>query len=155
MKNILVGIAGLIVIALILIFFFHGRPSGVKVLAGCGGGPYCVEVSVDPGGGKPFIKPIDTKEVKGNGVDLTWKVVTPGYTFAANGIEFVGKTIGGTYFPPPPAGEFTCPKPDVKNDTYKCHDKHEKLGPFGYKVTLDSTPPALPVAPLDPFILND
>ena len=110
-----------------------------------GGERHCIPVYVITVGGKPKIADIPDHEVRDQGAAIFWKIGTPGYTFPVNGIAFDKPSN-----PPSTPTEFNC---NVQgNDTFKCIDKKNNLGTFGYTVKLQGSPA---VPPLDPYIINN
>jgi hypothetical protein len=144
--NIFVAIAGAIIgglIAIVYVLFVPNALPGSPRTA-CGGSPHCIDVSVITVGGKPQIALIADEPVHDQGVAIFWKIATPGYRFPANGIEF-NKPAN-----PAPAGEFNCAP--AGGTAFRCIDRYQNKGTFGYTVTLDGDPR---VPPLDPFIINN
>lgn len=76
---------------------------------------------------------------RGNSPNITWQMMTPGYTFPSNGIVIVN---GGT--------EFDC-RVEANGRRFMCHDKHTRSGKYKYTVNVSGSPA---VPPLDPFIEN-
>jgi hypothetical protein len=145
-KNVLVGIGGLIVGALIVILAVPPKLFVSQALPACFGQRNCIEVSVIKVGDSLKIQDIGNFELRKGETEITWRIATPGYTFPANAITFVDKPD----FPLPAQNEFKCESGGGK--TYKCEGRHVKPGTYGYKISLDGTPA---VPPLDPFIIND
>jgi hypothetical protein len=149
MRNLFVAIAGVIIGGVIALAYVLFVPNALLGLPGsqrtvCGGDPHCLEVSVIPVGGQLQIAPIADHIEQDQGVVIFWKIATPGYRFPANGIAF--NKPGN----PAPHAEFNCGP--VSNTTFRCTDRNQSKGTFGYTVTLDGVPP---VPPLDPYIINN
>jgi hypothetical protein len=104
----------------------------------------CIDVNVIMVAGDPRIQdPGDvTMPAEGN---IFWSIKTSGYTFPANGIDFVNTTK-----PKAPLGEFSC-GPMPGNTVFRCHDKHGNTGRYGYMISVSGNPQP---PPLDPFIIN-
>jgi hypothetical protein len=110
-----------------------------------GGDRHCLEVSVIVVDGRPQIAPIPDLEVRDQGATISWMIATPGYTFPDAGIAFDKPSN-----PPSTSTEFVnCHRQG--NGTFRCTDRKNTLGKFGYTVKLEGSPA---VAPLDPFIIN-
>lgn len=75
---------------------------------------------------------------RGNSPELSWEIVTPGYTFTDGGISF-------------PAGSpFTC-RPVEGKRRFLCNDRHSEPGIYKYTITVIGFPL---VFPKDPWIEN-
>jgi hypothetical protein len=141
-----VGLASALIGALIVFgyFMFVVRPSGPS--RPCPGSDrHCIEVSVVTVNGQPRIHDIPDHIVTDQGATISWMIATPGYTFPDDGIAF--DKPGN---PPTTSTEFVNLHRQG-NGTFRCNDRKNNLGTFGYTVRLDGSPP---VAPLDPFIVN-
>jgi hypothetical protein len=83
---------------------------------------------------------IDTVDVpRGNSPNITWQIISAGYTFPSNGIVIAGGE-----------GEFDC-HVEANGRRFMCHDNHRKPGKYKYTVNLSGSPA---VPPLDPWIDN-
>jgi hypothetical protein len=158
-----VGIVGLIVGAVIGAFvltnFLPGAPppkgpcpSSISTNAN----DHCIDVNVIMVGQQPQIQSIADERVKARGA-IFWIIKTTGYTFPANGIDFVN--IGSKPAQPSdPNEEFKNCKlmPGQEGKIFKCEDTYQHSNPvatYGYKITVEN-PPGTPAAHLDPFIVN-
>jgi hypothetical protein len=95
------------------------------------------------------IQDIPDIEVPGKSEVIFWTIVTPGYTFPANGISFVTAPI-------PPDDEFKCMVIAVGETVFFCIDKNSThgSGPKTYKYTVTVNGSSA-VTPLDPQIINN
>jgi hypothetical protein len=74
----------------------------------------------------------------GNSPEISWEIVTSGYTFSDAGIAF-------------PAGSpFTCHPAEGKR-RFMCNDRHSERGTYKYTITLIGFPFVLPK---DPWVEN-
>ena len=106
-----------------------GANCDVQVAVSCSLGLFCT-ASVD----------IDTVDVpRGNSPNITWQIISAGYTFPSNGIVIAG---GGS--------EFDC-HIEANGRRFTCRDHHTKAGKYKYTVNLTGS---LAVPPLDPFVEN-
>jgi hypothetical protein len=106
-----------------------GANCDVQVAVSCSLGSFCT-ASVD----------IDTVDVpRGNSPNITWQIISAGYTFPSNGIVIAGGE-----------GEFDC-HVEANGRRFMCHDNHRKPGKYKYTVNLSGSPA---VPPLDPWIDN-
>ena len=122
---------------------------------------HCIDVYVDTVAGKAQIRTIGDENVKARGV-IFWIIRTNGYTFSANGVDFVN-TTDPTHPDPTklqhvaPAGEFiNCQVMPSQPTIYRCNDTYQHYNPptmYGYKITVDN-PAGTPAASLDPYIVN-
>jgi hypothetical protein len=146
-KSIVVALGSAIVGALTAFGFFRFivRPAAGPPGPCPGGDRHCIEVSVITVNGQSQIAPIPDHDVHDPGATISWMIATPGYTFPNNGIAF-----DKTGNPPSTSTEFINLH-RVGNGTFRCTDRKNALGTFGYTVRLDGFPA---VAPLDPFIVN-
>jgi hypothetical protein len=107
-----------------------GQNCDVQVAVSCSLGLFCT-ASVDN----------DTVQVpRGNSPNITWQIISPGYTFPSNGIVIAN---GGT--------EFDC-HVEANGRRFACHNNHTKPGKYKYTVNVTGSPS---VPPLDPWIEND
>ena len=107
-----------------------GQSCDVQVAVACSLGVFCT-VSVDS----------DTVQVaRGNSPNITWQLISAGYTFGSNGIVF-----------PEGGSEFVECHVEANGRRFKCHDKHAKPGRYKYTVNVTGSPG---VPPLDPWIEN-
>ena len=157
-----VGIVGLLVGAVIGAFVFTTfqqpvTPPPPPQKGPCSSDPndHCIDVNVVMVNGKPQISTIADEYVKKQGA-IFWSIKTPGYSFPANGIDFVDNvatTKGQQYVAP--AGEFNC-QPMPNPVTFKCVDTHQHYNPpvtYGYQINVDN-PAGTHAASLDPFVIN-
>ena len=78
---------------------------------------------------------------QGNSPNITWQMMSPGYTFPSNGIVIAN---GG--------GEFVNCHAEANGRRFTCHNNHTKPGKYKYTVNIAGSPA---VPPLDPFIDNE
>ncbi|SRR6266567_650125 len=77
---------------------------------------------------------------RGNSPNITWELVSPGYTFPSNGI--VIQDAGG---------EFVDCHVEANGRKFACHNRHTKPGKYKYTINITGSPA---VPPLDPWIDN-
>ena len=107
-----------------------GQNCDVQVAVSCSLGLFCT-ASVDN----------ETVQVsRGNSPNITWQMVSPGYTFPSNGIVIQN---AGT--------EFVDCHVEANGRRFACHNKHTKPGRYKYTVNVTGSPA---VPPLDPFVDN-
>ena len=107
-----------------------GQNCDVQVAVSCSLGFFCI-TSVDN----------ETVQVsRGNSPNITWQIISPGYTFPSNGIVIAG---GGS--------EFDC-HVEANGRRFTCHNNHTQPGKYKYTVTVTGSPA---VPPLDPWIFNE
>ena len=75
---------------------------------------------------------------RGNSPELTWEIVTSGYTFSDAGIAF------------PEGSPFTCHQAEGKR-RFMCNDRHSQPGTYKYTITVIGFPFVLPK---DPWVDN-
>jgi len=115
---------------------------GFERLATCTANPCPATVSVSVQGGRcmPRTNPNQLDIPVGNTNDITWTIITPGWTFVRNGIEF--KNGSGAGFSPVGGAGGT---------TFRYHNNHSRQGTHFYNVTVtDGTLTCTE----DPTILN-
>jgi hypothetical protein len=106
-----------------------GQNCDVQVAVSCSLGVLCT-ASVDH----------ETVQVsRGNSPNITWQMISPGYTFPSNGIVFAS---GGT--------QFDC-HVEANGRRFACRDRNTTAGKFKYTVNVTGSPA---VRPLDPFVEN-
>ncbi len=82
----------------------------------------------------------DTVQVsRGNSPNITWRMISAGYTFPSNGIVFAGG-----------ANQFEC-HVEANGRRFSCKDRNTERGKFKYTVNVSGSPG---VPPLDPFVEN-
>ena len=107
-----------------------GPNCNVQVAVSCSLGLFC-KASVDS----------ETVEVsRGNSPNITWQLISAGYTFPSNGIVFADG-----------AGQFEC-HVEANGRRFNCKDRNTQPGKFKYTVNVSGSPS---VPPLDPWIFND
>ena len=116
---------------------------------------HCIDVNVVMVNGKPKIPDIGDDYFTKPGA-IFWTIKTAGYSFSANGVDFVN--IGNkSPQPSDPSLEFkNCKVMPQDSTTFKCENTHQHYNPpatYGYKVTVEN-PPGTVAASLDPFIIN-
>jgi hypothetical protein len=108
----------------------QGQNCDVQVAVSCSLGVFCTAF-VDS----------DTVEVaRGNSPNITWQMMSSGYTFPSNGIVFANAET-----------EFDC-HVEANGRRFTCRDRHTKAGKYKYTVNITGSPS---VAPLDPWIFNE
>jgi hypothetical protein len=105
---------------------------------------HCADVNI----ANNTIQPIGDIMVAGQSEVVFWTIVTPGYTFPANGISFVTPPL-------PPADEFNCMP--IAEEVFFCNDKNSThgSGPKTYKYTVTVNGSSSSPKPLDPQIINN
>ena len=107
-----------------------GQNCDVQVAVSCSLGLFCT-ASVDH----------ETVQVsRGNSPNITWQMMSPGYTFPSNGIVFAS---GGN--------QFEC-RVEANGRRFACRDRNTTPGKFKYTVNVTGSPA---VPPLDPFVTNE
>ena len=107
----------------------QGQNCNVQVSVSCSLSVFCI-ASVDS----------ETVEVsRGNSPNITWQLISAGYTFPSNGIVFASG-----------AGQFEC-HVEANGRRFMCHNKHTKPGKYKYTINITGSPA---VPPLDPFVDN-
>ena len=107
-----------------------GQNCDVKVAVSCSLGLFCI-ASVDS----------HTVQVsRGNSPNITWEMISSGYTFPSNGIVFAS---GDT--------QFEC-HVEANGRRFSCRDRNTVVGKFKYTVNVSGSPG---VPPLDPWVSNE
>jgi hypothetical protein len=78
---------------------------------------------------------------RGNSPNITWQMISAGYTFPSNGIVF---TSG--------ASQFSECHVEANGRRFVCKDRNSESGKFKYTVNISGSPA---VPPLDPWVVND
>lgn len=108
-----------------------GQNCDVQVAVSCSLGLFC-KASVDS----------ETVQVsRGNSPNITWQMISAGYTFPSNGIVFASG-----------ASQFVDCRVEANGRKFSCKDRNTERGKFKYTVNVSGSPA---VPPLDPFIAND
>jgi hypothetical protein len=108
-----------------------GANCDVQVAVSCSLGFFC-RASVDS----------ETVQVsRGNSPNITWQMISAGYTFPSNGIVFASG-----------ASQFIDCHVEANGRRFSCKDRNTEPGKFKYTVNISGSPT---VPPLDPFIAND
>jgi hypothetical protein len=153
-KNVVVAIVSAIVGASIVLIYrallpFPPPPPPPPPGPCTAANEHCIEIKVISVHGKPQIASIADEPVHAAGAVIFWTIKNTGsqnYSFADdNAIDFRKQDA------PTPPNEFT-PCGKMNGTTFKCIDKYNNKGTFGYWVKLDGSPP---VDSLDPFIINN
>jgi hypothetical protein len=89
------------------------------------------------------IASVDYDEIqvpRGQSPNITWQMMSPGYTFPGNGIVIANA-----------GDEFSC-RVEANGQRFTCRNRHSVRGAYKYTVNVSGTPH---VPSLDPWILND
>jgi hypothetical protein len=78
---------------------------------------------------------------RGNSPNITWQMISSGYTFPSNGIVFASG-----------ASQFVDCHVEANGRRFACKDRNTESGKFKYTINVSGSPA---VPPLDPFIAND
>ena len=108
----------------------QGQNCDVKVAVSCSLGLFCTA----------FVDSETLEVPRGNSPNITWELVSPGYTFPSNGI--VIQDAGG---------EFVDCHVEANGRKFACHNRHTKPGKYKYTINITGSPA---VPPLDPWIDN-
>lgn len=107
-----------------------GQNCDVRVAVSCSLGLFCT-ASVDS----------DTVQVsRGNSPNITWQLISAGYTFPSNGIVFSSGS-----------SQFSECHVEANGRRFSCRDRNTEPGKFKYTVNISGSPA---VPPLDPWIEN-
>ena len=131
----------------------QGAGGGTAPPGRCGINPNCADVyvGIDSQGKSTII--VDPSIQRNKGArPQTWKIVSKGFTFPANGIEFPNDKIQA----PGVAGTIHLCQRSLRDPTeFTCQNSGTK-GTYGYWVRLTPTTPGPNDPPaLDPIIMND
>jgi hypothetical protein len=108
-----------------------GQNCDVQVAVSCSLGLFC-RASVDS----------ETVQVsRGNSPNITWQMISAGYTFPSNGIVFASG-----------ASQFSECHVEANGRRFTCKDRNTEAGKFKYTVNISGSPA---VPPLDPWVVND
>jgi hypothetical protein len=107
----------------------QGQNCDVKVAVSCSLGLFC----------SAFVDSETLEVPRGNSPNITWQMMSPGYTFPSNGIVFANA-----------GNEFDC-HVEANGRRFSCHDRHTKPGKYKYTVNISGSPS---VPPLDPWVDN-
>jgi len=108
----------------------QGQNCDVQVAVSCSLGAFCTA----------FVDSETVQVPRGNSPNITWQLMSPGYTFPSNGIVI-----------PDGGNEFVDCRVEANGRRFMCHDKHTRPGKYKYTVNITGSPA---VPPLDPFVDN-
>ena len=108
-----------------------GQNCDVEVAVSCSLGFFCIA----------SVNNTTVEVTRGNSPNITWQMISPGYTFPSNGI--VIQDAGS---------EFDNCHVEANGRRFACHNKHTKPGKYKYTVNVAGSPA---VPPLDPWIANE